>query len=236
MLDGLTMCGSRIAAKGESRLATLGCLVMVQSKLYGLSASHAFERIMKGTSDTTETSANDPPDRDYSAEVLPETSALSQTVEEQYYVIDDVGYLLDDTECDLESTAPLEDETERNEGNSQDQTDQIMNGTVIFPSDKYDGIMNPDLDWALIEVDERKYQRPNTYIAVTGPSRPVFFSKVALRLPDEQRDIVVITSALNPKRGQLLPGKSYLGGINRPGMSEVWNIYLTESESIYLFY
>jgi hypothetical protein len=233
-LEKLTMCGSRIAATEDIRLATLGCLVKIQANFYGLSASHAFESIVRSTPLGKGASVGNRP----SGNLLSAHSVTSQKGKDAYYLIDDVEYDNDDDESSVESIVPSDNIPDFRSENSQNLTEEIMKGNIIFPSDEFfAGTMKPDLDWALIEINEKQYKRPNAYIAVTEPARPVFFSKAASCHPGEQRDIVVISSALNPRRGVLLPGKSFLGGINRPNMCEVWNILLTgeEGECIYTF-
>jgi hypothetical protein len=222
-LEALTMCGSRIAAADNIRLATLGCLVKIQSNFYGLSASHAFESIMRSTPLVIEASVGNR----LSDTSLSVHSITSQKGKEAYYLIDDVEYDSYDDVSSVDSIAPSDDNSNFRSESPQNSTEEIMKGNVMFPSDEFfAGTRKPDLDWALIEINEKQYKRPNAYIAVTEPSKPIFFSKAAAGHPGEQRDIVVISSALNPKRGILLPGKSFLGGINRPNMCEVWNILL----------
>lgn len=231
-LGTLTMCGSRIAATGDVRLATLGCLVKIQSRFYGLSASHAFESIVRATPLVIGTSlGRNPPENTLSVH-----STMSQKVED---LVDDVEYDTDDEKSSVESIVTSVNNPNVGPESLQDITEEIMHGNVIFPSEEFfNGTMKPDLDWALIEINNKRYKRPNAYIAVTESPMPIFFSKTASCHPGEQREIVVISSALNPKRGFLLPGKSFLGGINRPNMCEVWNIVLTEQqgERIYNFH
>jgi hypothetical protein len=234
-LAGLTMCGSRIAATGGVRLATLGCLVKVQSNLYGLSASHAFERIVKSTSVTIDIPTDRRSQDDSRSESFSDVPDMVQTIEKEYYLVDDVEYELEKVEYSEEPYAPSTRGTEDGDDDPPDYlTEQIMRGTIIFPSDEFNGIM-PDLDWALIEVTEGQYQRPNAYITVTGPPEPVFFSKAAPCHPGEERDIVVVSSALTPRRGLLLAGTSFIGGINRPNICEVWNIVLLGARSKCVF-
>jgi hypothetical protein len=199
------MCGSRIAATKDIRLATLRYLVKIQSNFYRLSASHAFESIVRSTQLVMGASVGNRP----SENLLSAHSITSQEGKDAYYLVDNVEYDNDDNESSIESIVPSNNIPNFRSENSQNLTVEIIKGNVIFPSDEFfAGTMKADLDWALIEINEKQYKRPNAYIAVTEPARPIFLSRAATCHPGEQRDIVVISSALNPRRGILLPGKS----------------------------
>ncbi|XMA13369.1 hypothetical protein WAI453_006160 [Rhynchosporium graminicola] len=152
--------------------------------------------------------------------------------EDECYLVDDVEYDLDSEETSGDTTAPLESYTPFYQDGHREVSEKIMTSAMIFPSDGFTHITWPDLDWALVDVTERQHQRPNAYMALTERWGPVFLSEVVKYHSDQQRDIVVLSSALNPGRGLLLPGISFLGGINRLGMCEVWNIVLTGEEKL----
>ncbi|CZS98718.1 uncharacterized protein RAG0_07332 [Rhynchosporium agropyri] len=236
-LEVLTMCGSRIAALDSLRLATLGCLVRVGSKLYGLSAAHAFEQIVRSKSRPPDLPTGSPRPEDLVSDLLSCSFVRDERYfvndeDECYLVVDDVEYDLDSEETSGDTTAPLESYTPFYQDGHREVSEKIMTGAMIFPSDGFTHITWPDLDWALVEVTERQHQRPNAYMALTEPWGPVFLSELVKYHPDQQRDIVVLSSALNRRRGLLLPGISFLGGINRLGMCEVWNIVLTGEEKL----
>ncbi|CZT44162.1 uncharacterized protein RSE6_04296 [Rhynchosporium secalis] len=196
-LEVLTMCGSRIAALDSLRLATLGCLVRVGSKLYGLSAAHAFEQIVRSKLRPPDLPTGNTQPEDLVSDLL----SCSFVRDERYFVNDeDECYLVDDVEYDLDSeetsgdtTAPLESYTPFYQDAHREVSEKIMTGSMIFPSDGFTHITWPDLDWALVEVTERQHQRPIAYMALTEPWGPVFLSEVVKYHPDQQRDIVKVS-------------------------------------------
>ena len=101
---------------------------------------------------------------------------------------------------------------------------QGIETSVILPSNELEISKMPDLDWALVMISEEQNHKPSRYMSTDDVPRPFFFSEVARRHPGNEREILVICPMQNPKRGILLPGISFIGGINRPGVCEVWNL------------
>ncbi|KAL2062849.1 hypothetical protein VTL71DRAFT_5921 [Oculimacula yallundae] len=160
-LEVLTMCGSRIAATDGRRLATLGCLVRVQSKLYGLSASHAFQRMAKSDAPTPEMPADSHQSEDLFSDLL-SCGSMEDEIDltddvDDCCIVDDVEYDLDATESSGNSSEPSGSVTPADQDSLQELPVNVMSGVIIYPSDELDDSKKADLDWALIEVTERQY-------------------------------------------------------------------------------
>ncbi len=132
-LEALTMCGSKIAATEDIRLATLGCLVKIQSSFYGLSASHAFESIVISTQLVMGASVGHQP----SENLLSAYSITSQEGKDAYYLVDNVEYDNDDDESSIESIVLSDKIPGLMSENSQNVTEEIVKGNVMFPSDEF---------------------------------------------------------------------------------------------------
>jgi hypothetical protein len=214
-----TLCGSTISSYDGS-CSTLACLLQIKSGLYGLTVSHAFAHLVKPVSEDVEIRVDSDPDRGATLDEQPIESAL----EDAQFIVDDVEYESFEADDVQSNTTVLANIQEASRDRRILPPSQGIEASVIIPSNELEILKMPDLDWALVMISEAQNQKPNLYMSGDDVLRPVFLSEVAQHHPGNERDILVICSMQNPKRGILLPGISFIGGINRPGICEVWNI------------
>ena len=227
-----TWCGSQIAAKGGSRLATFACLLNVDSEFYGLTACHVFKEMENPSDLLLDNHSWNLPKASELGHLL---SAWNETLGENAFVADEGIYdfsKASENESDLKMvTLKPQLNSKSLEGSGQTQAPKVhgtesMTSTVIFPSSELDGKLRSDLDWALIKVEEADVLANCIYY------RGISFGHItqfAVRHPGEEREVLLINSSNDSyPRGTLLCGISLLGGLTRPGLVKVWSLMLSE--------
>ena len=250
-----TWCGSKVVARDGSKLATLTCLLKVDSQWYGLTAQHCFVEDEERTFPRMEALQEGQPQDLGSIESM---SAWEANFEEDDFVVDDVEYEVevDDTQTDnlthaahgynanqgqLISQSTREPNPGANSISSFSQrvrelyyksnSVDVMETHLIFPTIELEYKGEPDLDWALIKVEEA-HKRSNLFHTVEPRgSISKDLEQFAHRHPGEEREVLIMCSPFKCLRGILLCGQSVLGGINRPGSASVWNVVLSRGES-----
>ena len=217
---GLALCGSKIILDSQ-RQATLGCILSLGPlMIYGITAQHAFESAkneMSHSSPESEEEVQD--DQRFSSP----TSALAW----EDAVVDDIEYDLSEHQDAIDDADQQRREIEAVR-EKQHQVEhpldlRFLKTTVMFPSLELDHSDEADLDWALIEITQPASPLAGAeFLSTRDLSFP---SHVALECPHEHREVVILT---NPqRRGTLLCGKSFLGGINYPSLMEVWSVIIS---------
>ncbi|KAL4886118.1 hypothetical protein BJY04DRAFT_213653 [Aspergillus karnatakaensis] len=209
-LAELTMCGSKITgADGSS--ATLACLLQIDSSLFGLTVAHAFpHRSHRSSIDQPQTEC--PGD----CSILGDDGADRGKYR---FPGDDVEYeSFEESDADETGrTVPSAMRTGNERFNGEDQPSGVL---IMDP----DNSVTPDLDWALIEVSASQGKKPNLYLRDENSQELVLLTDIAQRHPGQEREVLIIKSPEETRPGTLLRGSSIIGGINRPGQCEVWNV------------
>ncbi|KAG4416220.1 hypothetical protein IFR04_010623 [Cadophora malorum] len=216
----LTMCGSLV--KYGDRTSTLGLLVSVDSKLYGLTVDHLFGS-QRGEEQST--IANEP-------DILPDEED-SEDDSAGWPWIDDVQY--EDTEVDTRvpdtagSTISVQVHTKltMDHGLSEHQG-APMNGHKVDLLYKID-TATPYLDWALIEFDDGYYERPNAFYPDGNPANPKFLRKISPAPKIGEVNVFMISGVSGTRKGVMLKSNSYIGGRWGENLCQAWNVILSDS-------
>ncbi|KAF7892002.1 hypothetical protein EAF00_008304 [Botryotinia globosa] len=220
--SSLTMCGSLI--KYGDRTSTLGLLISMDSKLYGLTVDHLFKNQQGEEQSAVENKAEVLDDDDDSEDSEPEWSW-----------IDDVKYEdFENAECvsDAESVSsggshakitmdrePKEDFGESINGHKAD---------FMFKTDTTSAY----LDWALIEFDDGYYQRPNAFFSEDDPTNPKFFGILAAAPKTSDVKVFMISGVSGTRKGVMLNSSSYIGGKPNEDLCQAWNVILSDSSCV----
>lgn len=215
----LTMCGSLV--KYGDRTSTLGLLIRMDSKLYGLTVDHLFKN-QQGEEQLT--IANE-------AEVLYDEDD-SEDSEPEWAWIDDVKYEdFENAECvsDAESVSSGGSHAEitMNREPNEDFGESI-NGhkaDFMFKTDTTTAY----LDWALIEFDDGYYERPNAFFSEDDPTNPKFFGILAAAPKTSHVEVFMISGVTGTRKGVMLNSSSYIGGKPSEDLCQAWNVILADS-------
>ncbi|TGO26808.1 hypothetical protein BPAE_0053g00630 [Botrytis paeoniae] len=218
----LTMCGSLV--KYGDRTSTLGLLISMDSKLYGLTVDHLFKN-QQGEEQPT--IANE-------AEVLHDEDD-SEDSEPEWSWIDDVKYEdLENAECvsDTESVSsggshakitmdhrPNEDYGESINGHKADFMSTTDTTTAY-------------LDWALIEFDDGYYERPNAFFSEEDLANPKFFGILSAAPKTSEVKVFMISGVSGTRKGVMLNSNSYIGGKPSEDLCQAWNVILSDSSRV----
>ncbi|KAM0143172.1 hypothetical protein ACHAP3_001303 [Botrytis cinerea] len=218
----LTMCGSLV--KYGDRTSTLGLLISMESKLYGLTVDHLFKNQRGEEQPTIE---NEP-------EVLPDEDD-SEDSEPEWPWIDDVKYE------DIENVEWVSDiESVSSEGSHAKLTidhgptehyGESVNGHKADPLSEID-TTTAYLDWALIEFDDGYYERPNALFSQDDPAKPKFLETLSAAPKTSEVKIFMISGVSGTRKGVLLSSSSYIGGKPSENLCQAWNVILSDSSGV----
>ncbi|KAK6602332.1 hypothetical protein H4I95_07434 [Botrytis cinerea] len=218
----LTMCGSLV--KYGDRTSTLGILISMESKLYGLTVDHLFKNQRGEEQPTIE---NEP-------EVLPDEDD-SEDSEPEWPWIDDVKYE------DIENVEWVSDiESVSSEGSHAKLTidhgptehyGESVNGHKADPLSEID-TTTAYLDWALIEFDDGYYERPNALFSQDDPAKPKFLETLSAAPKTSEVKIFMISGVSGTRKGVLLSSSSYIGGKPSEDLCQAWNVILSDSSGV----
>ncbi|KAL5342463.1 hypothetical protein BJX70DRAFT_355884 [Aspergillus crustosus] len=222
---GLTMCGSKITSVDGS-CSTITCLVQVDSTVYGLTVGHAFSHLLKSSSIGHGTPGNYSDPR--------RASSNSQlAMDDHDFEDDDIEYEPFEEDDFTESAAPLDvaadPETSKSNPDTRNNWEQELCSIVVMDPDNND---LPDLDWALVHLSGQQSKRPNFYLPPENLQQPILLHRVVQQHPGHERDVLVVRLLQDARPGTLLRGTSFLGGINRPGKTEVWRVAFGEGHGL----
>ncbi|KAF7923939.1 hypothetical protein EAE99_006600 [Botrytis elliptica] len=217
----LTMCGSLI--KYGDRTSTLGLLISMDSKLYGLTVDHLFKDQQGEEQPTT---ANE-------AEVLYDEDD-SEDSEPEWPWIDDVKYEdFENGECvsDAESVSSggSHAKTTIDHGPTE-QCGESISGRKVDILSVIDTTAN--LDWALIEFDNGYYERPNAFYSKDDPANPKFFRTLSAIPKTSDVNVFMISGVSGTRKGVMLNNKSYIGGKPNEDLCQAWNVILSDSDCV----
>ena len=215
----LTICGSLV--RHGDRTSTLGILIDVDSKLYGLTVDHLFH---KQKEEQQPMFIKEP---DF---LLDESdSEESQAVESW---IDDVAYEdLDNNLRDSNIGSVISGEACVEIDAGQEPTGQYglsLNGHKLDSIHPAEGSM-PYLDWALIEFDEGFFERPNAFYSEDDPGNPKFITTIAKAPETTGIAVFMISGVSGIQKGVILNCNSYIGGRRGENLCQTWNVILENS-------
>lgn len=219
----LTMCGSMV--RYDDRLATLGLLISVDSKLYGLTVDHLFDKRMETRSMIE------------SASGIPSEECDAEDDEFDKEWIDDVKY----EDFDSDTNSNFSDDRSAASGSSvrevvidqecaEHQEDTPINGHKLDPIN-VESTSKSYLDWALIEFDDGYFERPNAFYSEDDPTTPKFLSKIADTPTTDSTPVFMISGVSGTQKGVMLNSNSYIGGSPGENLCRTWNVILSSSAS-----
>ncbi|KAF7941727.1 uncharacterized protein EAE97_006564 [Botrytis byssoidea] len=220
--SSLTMCGSLI--KYGDRTSTLGLLISMDFKLYGLTVDHLFK----------DQQGEEQPMTANEAEVLYDEDDYDDS-EPEWSWIDDVNYEdFDNAECvsDAESVssggshAKITMDREPNE-----DFGESINGHKADSMFKTDAT-TAYLDWALIEFDDGYYERPNAFFSEDDPTNPKFFGILAAAPKTSDVKVFMISGVSGTRKGVMLNRSSYIGGKPGEDLCQAWNVILSDCSCV----
>ena len=215
----LTICGSLV--RYGNRTSTLGILIDVDSKLYGLTVDHLFNK----QKEEQQPMFTKEPD------LLLDESDTEENQAVQLW-IDDVAY--EDLDNNLRVSnigSAILGETCVKVDTGQEPTGQYglsLKGHKLDSVQPADGSM-PYLDWALIEFDDGFFERPNAFYSEDDPGKPKFLASLAQAPETTGIPVLMISGVSGIRKGVILNCNSYIGG--RPGenLCQMWNVILEDS-------
>ncbi|KAM0133549.1 hypothetical protein ACHAO1_006206 [Botrytis cinerea] len=219
----LTMCGSLV--NYGDRTSTLGLLISMDSKLYGLTVDHLFEN---QRDEEQQTIAIEP-------EVLPDEDD-SEDSESEFPWIDNVKYE------DTKNTERLSDPESVSSGRSNAKITISHGPTEHYGESinghKADSLSITDkttayLDWALIEFDDGYYERPNAFFSEDELANPKFFETVSAGPKTSEVKVFMISGVSGTREGVLLNRISYIGGKPGENLCQAWNVILSDSGGVF---
>ena len=237
----MTMCGSLIRVSQNT--STLAIIISVDSKLYGLTVDH-----VRGVTNTHEDTmgsflGKDNFDQRLADEAGGQLSASfelpfgedpdSPITEDLWF--DDVEYEYSDDEdsssCD--SSFPNNGETQDLEAAEFEQPSgsfQIWEGLGhLVPVASNNDPSRPYLDWALIELAEGDFQKPNMLHTQGASKLCKVLSSPVINLQATHTPIIMISGASGIRKGTLLPGVCYVGGLPGQDLCEVLAVDFSDS-------
>lgn len=237
----LTLSGLPIyQSPGELQASTIGCMLQIGPRYYGLVARHGIRDRYKRPLDTfngmesrlDEEANQSNLERSTTISLdaeLPYTFEISTDMDgiddkEEYDSLefdDDVVY---EELSDMEEDEPVPPKMDNREGYD-------LRLIALCPSFEPSNmpLEELDLDWALIPLVEPIYQRPNAFLNPLNMSRPTFISSVVAEIPSrEPKDVLIISSPQTVQSGILQPSLSLLGSINDSRPSPVGSLILKD--------
>jgi hypothetical protein len=213
----LTMCGSLV--RHGDRTSTLGLLISVDSKLYGLTVDHLFNKQKEETQSIIAKELN----------ILSDENDTEDNREDWPWV-DDVTYE------DMDNDQKVSDTGSVTSGRSYVEVvmDQALTehyGTSIS-GHKLDSVhevdpSTPYLDWALINFEGEYFERPNVFYSEDNPTDPKFLTRLSATPETSGVPVFMISGVSGTRKGVMLNGNSYVGGKFGENLCQTWNVILS---------
>jgi hypothetical protein len=215
----LTMCGSLV--RHGDRTSTLGLLISVDSKLYGLTVDHLFNKQKEETQSIIAKELN----------ILSDENDTEDNREDWSWV-DDVTYE------DMDNDQKVSDAGSVTSGRSY--VDVVMvraltehYGTSIS-GHKLDSVhevdpSTPYLDWALIDFEGGYFELPNVFYSEDNPADPKFLTRLSATPETSRVPVFMISGVSGTRKGVMLNGNSYVGGKFGENLCQTWNVILSGS-------
>lgn len=232
----ITMCGS-LTTYGN-RSSTLGLVINIKSKNYGLTVDHLFtnysiERHSDTKEDDSNTSSQDDEsevNRADSKGKMSDPEGLSECW------TDDVKYdSLEDEEMAL-AAPPFAHETPQEDAAVENSADEESTWRMIGHRLDPTWEENPSRayrDWALIDFEDAECGRLNAFYTQDAPEKPKLLSKFSSTPVLASRPIYMISGASGTREGVLLQGNSYIGGTLGQDLCRALNVILSDSTGRY---
>lgn len=227
----ITMCGARVIANSkENRRSTVGCIISVKSDYYALTTAHTFDK-----PEVTFNSVEE--DTDNSVSDSSSDSASDSEYQDTDTDDDEDAIVANKQNRQTKETSRLSllSDGKDIESNTRDVDFVSMECQVhIPPFDAAWTGSHPDLDWALLRLDERKYTLVNGYFSESEPNVPIFLSKSSVHPPLGHRytDVLIISSRRFALRGILRSTPSYVGHAKGSMLRRVWTVTLFGNEGV----
>jgi hypothetical protein len=217
----LTMCGSLV--RHGDRTSTLSLLISVDSKLYGLTVDHLFNKQMEEVQPMIEKEPN----------ILVDEKDTGDN-QANWSWVDDVIYE------DIENDRRASNNGLVASGGSgphaeidMDQTLVKQHGTSINGF-KVNSVHNldpstPYLDWALIDFDDGYFERPNAFYSEDDPVNPKFLTRLSAAVEVSGVPVFMISGVSGTRKGLMINSHSYIGGKLGEGLCQTWNVILSGS-------
>jgi hypothetical protein len=226
----ITMCGSLV--RYGNRTSTLGLLVSMDSKLYGLTVDHLFKNQCE----------------EEQLWILEEQESASEQCEiedlednqDNWSWVDDVTY--DDIDDD-QRVINIESATSEI-ADSEMSTSQpsIQHPGISMKGHRMDAIRKTDssttyLDWALIEFDDGYFKKPNVFFSDDDPNNPNFPTQLSSDPKVDGTPVFMISGVSGTRKGVLFDFNSYIGGKQGENLCPAWNMVLSDStcESTFIY-
>ena len=215
----LSMCGSLV--RYGDRISTLGLLLSVDSKLYGLTVDHLFRRQRDEERSIVTREPNIPSDGHNAEDNRPDGSW-----------VDDVTYE------DLYDNQKDSDDGSMASGLSPAAVtmDRAVteNGDASITGHRVDSVREADLstpylDWALIEFENGYFERPNAFYLEDDPLHPKFFTKLSASPETSRVRVFMVSGVSGTREGVMLNSYSYIGGTPGEKLCQAWNVILSDS-------
>jgi hypothetical protein len=222
----LTMCGSLV--KYGDRTSTLGLLVNVDSRLYGLTVDHLFSSQGAKRDETFTTQS------DIMSEAETEDAQERIEILEDHWMDDVIYHAIDYDEQIVEfSKTEIRLPVEMN-AHVESNLAQHLGGP--FLGHKFDATRelhppSPFLDWALIEFDDGYFKRPNAVHSEDGLKYLKLLTKTSSLpcLNDNGIQVLMISGASKIRNGVLLNGDAYIGSEPGQDLCKAWNVSLYDA-------
>ncbi|RSL95486.1 hypothetical protein CDV31_013883 [Fusarium ambrosium] len=234
-------------AGGRYLTSTIGCILQVDSKFYGLTAAHLLHQGIKAQGlHGIKVPAHDHlhfatiiQPSDIAELILGPCISPSETDldyhmndDEEDDFVDDVEYL-DLAEDDPETPVLTPVVDTRTLLLEDDQVRKTALLAYSGRSTSFESFNVPDNDWALVPLDTEESKLPNAFFDPKDTSRPTFFSSTQGSLPEKETHVLIVASNHRVLRGLLQPVPSFLGGITRKGQAEYWTVALSGGEALH---
>jgi hypothetical protein len=216
----LTMCGSLV--KYGDHTSTLGLLIRVDSKLYGLTVDHLFR---SQRDEERSTMTNEP------SVLSDEHDSESNQADRSW--VDDVTYE------DLDNDQRVSDNgSSVTSGRSHAEENRDLTLTehygVSVTGHKVDSVCQidpptPYLDWALIEFGDGYFERPNAFYSEDDPVHAKFFTRLSPAPKTSRVPVFMISGVSGTRKGVMLSSFSYIGGKSGEDLCQAWNLILSDS-------
>jgi hypothetical protein len=218
------MCGSLV--RYEDRTSTLGLLISVDSKLYGLTVDHLFRN------QTNEEEFTFAKNLEISLDEQDTTGDQDGSEIFDKSWIDDVIYGVVDNNEDALDPASATTRASQVDVTMTDVSVEhqawTITGQKVDSTCEVDG-SRPYLDWALIDFHDGYFKRPNAFFSTDDPEHPNFFAKISSTPELNGFQVFMISGVSGIRKGVLGQGNSYIG--SKPGqkLCEAWDVILSDS-------